>query len=256
MASDRTADQDGDRFQAVARESTLANRVAAEIERHIVGGRIHPGERLPSERELAEQFGVSRTVIREAVRVLAAKSLLEVRSGSGTVARAPTPRSVSQSMLLLLRTGQPLDHTKVQEVRRTLEIEIAGIAAERRTAEDLAVLETLLGEMEALLRAPERLPANRDRFTSNDVQFHAALARATHNELFVVLLDSIADVLLEVRRMGFEVPGSHQDALAYHQAIFEQVRAGDPPGAREAMSVHLANAEQVMRESIARHRAE
>jgi GntR family transcriptional repressor for pyruvate dehydrogenase complex len=242
MAAER--DQD-DRFRAVARESTLANRVAAEIERHIVGGSIQPGERLPSERELAEQFSVSRTVIREAVRVLAAKSLLEVRSGSGTVVRAPTTRSVSQSMLLLLRTGQRLDHAKVHEVRRTLEIEIAGIAAERRTDEDLALLEELLDEMQALLGEMERQPANRGRFASNDVQFHAALARATHNELFALLLDSIADVMIEVRQLGFEVPGSHQEALAYHRSILAPVRAGDAAGAREAMRAHLAHAERL-----------
>lgn len=250
------AEQNGpdSRFRAVARESTLVDRVAEQIEGQIVGGQLQPGERLPSERELAEQFGVSRTVIREAVRVLAAKSLLEVRSGSGTVVRSPSTRAITQSMTLLLRTGQRIDHAAIHEVRRTLEVEIAGLAAERRTPTDVAALEALLDEMAAIL-AEGRTAAIRDRFAANDVRFHAALARATHNELFVLLLDSIADVLLEVRQIGFEGAGSHQDTLDFHRAIFEQVRAGDAPGAREAMRAHLINAEQVMQAGLARRGA-
>lgn len=242
------------RFRAVARESTLVDRVAEQIEGQIVGGRLQPGARLPSERELAEQFGVSRTVIREAVRVLAAKSLLEVRSGSGTVVRSPSTRAIAQSMTLLLRTGQRIDHAAIHEVRRTLEVEIAGLAAERRTTADVADLEALLADMATIL-AEGRTPATRDRFAANDVRFHDALARATHNELFVLLLDSIADVMLEVRQIGFEGAGSHQDTLDFHRAILEQVRAGDAAGAREAMRAHLVNAEQVMRAGLERRGA-
>jgi GntR family transcriptional regulator, transcriptional repressor for pyruvate dehydrogenase complex len=240
------------RFRTVARESTLVERVAEQIEGRIVGGQLTAGERLPSERELAEQFGVSRTVIREAVRVLAAKSLLEVRSGSGTVVRAPTTRAIAQSMTLLLRTGERIDHAAIHEVRRTLEVEIAGLAAERRTAEDSTRLAELLAEMAALFDGEPAVV--RDRFTTNDVLFHAALARATHNELFVLLLDSIADVMLEVRRIGFEATGTHQDTLADHRAIFEQVRAGHAEGARDAMRAHLVNSERVMLAGLARLR--
>ncbi|MEN9935018.1 MAG: hypothetical protein RLZZ387_1597 [Chloroflexota bacterium] len=245
-----------DRFRAVTRESTLASRVADEIEARIVAGRLQPGERLPSERELAEQFGVSRTVIREAVRVLAAKSLLEVRSGSGTVVRTPTTRSVAQSVTLLLRTGQQIDHAAIHEVRCALEVEIAGLAAERRTPEDLTQLEGLLDEMEALVSDPALLVRSRDQFIANDIRFHAALAVATHNALFVMLLDSLADVMIEVRQMGFVVPDSHQQALRYHRSIYAPVRAGDGAAAREAMRAHLARSEQVMRAGVARLRPE
>jgi GntR family transcriptional regulator, transcriptional repressor for pyruvate dehydrogenase complex len=251
MSSDRNLANG--RFRTVARESTLVDRVAEQVEGLIVGGQLAAGERLPSERELAEQFGVSRTVIREAVRVLAAKSLLEVRSGSGTVVRAPSARAISQSVTLLLRTGKRIDQAAINEVRRTLEVEIAGLAAQRRADEDVARLETLLADMAALLEA-ESAAAVRDRFTINDVQFHAALARATQNDLFVVLLDSIADVMLEVRLIGFEATGAHHDTLADHRAIFAQVRGGDADGARAAMRAHLANAERVILAGLERLR--
>jgi GntR family transcriptional repressor for pyruvate dehydrogenase complex len=240
-----------DLFKTVERESTLATRVTHEIERLIVDGRLQPGERLPSERELADQFGVSRTVVREAVRGLVAKGMLEVRPGSGTIIRSPTAKTVAQSMSLFLRGGQAeLDHAKVYEVRRVLEIEIAGLAAERRTAEDLARLEAILSEMETIVNQAPLAPSERDRYAGIDVAFHSALAQATHNELFSLLLDSVVDVMIKVRQMGFNVPGSPIAALGFHRAILAQVTAGSPDGARQAMRTHLIDSEEVMRQGL------
>src|SRR5689334_10607565 len=94
-------------FKLVQREETLASRVTGQLETLIVQRHLQPGDRLPAERDLAQQFGVSRTVVREAVRALVAKSLLEVQPGSGTHIRSPSAQSVSQSMALFLRGGQP-----------------------------------------------------------------------------------------------------------------------------------------------------
>jgi GntR family transcriptional regulator, transcriptional repressor for pyruvate dehydrogenase complex len=247
IPDDNLSAAESDLFKAVPREATLANRVTGQIEALIVEGRLQPGQRLPSERELADQFGVSRTVVREAVRGLVAKGLLEVRPGSGTLIRSPSARAVSQSMTLFLRAGQPqLDYAKVHEIRRVLEVEIAGLAAERRTDADLARLEGILSEMAAIHE-------NRDRFAQNDVAFHSALAAATHNELFSILLDSVVDIMLKVRQMGFDVPGSPANALKFHRAICEQVRASDPAGAREAMRAHLVDSESVMRQALDLH---
>jgi GntR family transcriptional repressor for pyruvate dehydrogenase complex len=234
-------------FRAVPREATLANRVTGEIERLIIAGRLRAGARLPSERELSEQFGVSRTVVREAVRGLAARGLLEVRPGSGTTIRSPSAESIARSMTLFLCAGQPdLDYARVHEIRRVLEIEIAGLAAGRRTDDDLARLDAILGEMATV-------PLDRDGFARNDVAFHSALAAATQNPLFPMLLDSIVETMLQVRRMGFDVPGAVPNALRFHRAIYEQVRAGDPTGAREAMRVHLLDSEEVVRQALALH---
>jgi len=233
-----------DLFQAIERGSTLANRVTRQMEHLIVEGYLKPGDRLPAERELAQQFGVSRTVVREAVRALVAKGLLEVRPGSGTVVSSPTRDAVTQSMSLLLRTAQlEIDYDKVHEIRRILEVEIAALAAQRRTPQDLE-------RMEEILREASEIEGDRNCFAECDVAFHAALARATRNELFSVLLDSVVDIMLKVREMGFSVPGTPARAFRYHQAILEQIKAGDPDRARQAMREHLIESEDTMRRAL------
>jgi GntR family transcriptional repressor for pyruvate dehydrogenase complex len=247
IPNDNSPAAEAELFKAVPREATLANRVTEQIEALIVEGLLQPGQRLPSERELADQFGVSRTVVREAVRGLVAKGLLEVRPGSGTLIRSPSARAVSQSMTLFLRAGQPnLDYTKIHEIRRVLEVEIAGLVAERRTDEDLARLEGILAEMATI-------HDHRDRFAQSDLAFHSALASATHNDLFSILLDAVVGVMLKVRQMGFDVPGSPASVLKFHRAIYDSVRAGDSAGAREAMRLHLVDAEEVMRQALHRN---
>jgi GntR family transcriptional repressor for pyruvate dehydrogenase complex len=114
-----------------------------------------------------------------------------------------------------------------------LEVEIAGLAAERRSDADLQAMDALVQEARNGL-------ANRDDFARNDVEFHAALARATGNPLFPLLLDAVADVLLEVRRTGYDVPGTPARALRHHADILQQVRLGDSEGARQAMRTHLS----------------
>ncbi len=245
MTKNQDASEQRDLFQTIERGTTLANRVTHQIEELIIEGHLQPGDRLPPERELARQFGVSRTVIREAVRALVAKSLLEVQPGSGTVVCSPTPKSVAQSMTMLLRAAQTeIDYDNVHEVRRLLEIEIAGMAAVRRTAEDLA-------KLEAILREGAETQDNPDCFPECDVAFHAALAHATHNELFPLLLDSMADIMVKVRQMGFQVPGMPARALKHHHEVFEQVKAGDVEGARQAMREHLIESEDTMRQALA-----
>ena len=247
MPENQDASHQRELFRSIRRGTTLSNRVTHQIEELIIEGHLQPGDRLPPERELARQFGVSRTVIREAVRALVAKSLLEVQPGSGTIVRSPTPESVAASMTLLLRTAQPeADYDKVHEVRRLLEVEIAGLAAERRTAEDLEELETILRESSETQDDP-------DYFPECDVAFHAALAQSTHNELFPLLLDSMVDIMVEVRQLGFQVPGMPARALRHHQAVFEQVRAGESDEARQAMREHLIESEDTMRQALALH---
>jgi GntR family transcriptional repressor for pyruvate dehydrogenase complex len=246
MSNDNNPAPPSELFKTLQRESTLSDRVTGQIEKLIIANHLQPGDHLPPERELARQFGVSRTVVREAIRALVAKSLLETRAGGGTVVRSPTAASVAQSMSLFLRAGQSqLDYNKVLEVRRILEVEIAGLAAERRTAEDLVKMEQILVEAAS--------GEGRDHFAKTDVAFHAALARATHNELFGLLLDSVADIMFKVRYLGFDIPDAIARALRYHGAIFDQVKAGDAEGARQAMREHLIESEDTQRQAMALH---
>lgn len=238
-------------FQSVPREPNLTGRVTSQLEALILENRLQPGDRLPALPELAQRFGVSRTVVREAVGALAAKGLLEVRHGSRAVVRHPSANAVAQSMSLYLRGGQPqLDIVKVSQVRRVLEIEIAGYAAEQRTDMDLQRLASFLTEMAVLVQVDAIPQANQARYMRCDVNFHTALAEATHNELFALLLNSLVDIMLEVRELSFAVPGAPQRALAFHRTIYEQVQAGNVAGARQAMHAHLVDSEEVMRQGL------
>lgn len=225
--------------------NTLAEQVTEQLEAFIINQRLRAGDRLPSERELAKQFGVSRTVVREAVRALQARSMVEVSSGSGTVVRDVSPQAVSKSVSMLLRQGRPhVDYGLVSEVRRLLEVEIAGLAAARRTQEDLNRLQEIVHTMDEMQR-------DRESFARIDVAFHVALAAATHNNLFVVLLESLADIMLEVRLTGFETPGAAAHAIDYHNRIYQAVRHPNVEAARRVMSEHLDISEQIFRAGLA-----
>jgi GntR family transcriptional repressor for pyruvate dehydrogenase complex len=222
-------------FPQVQREPRLSDKVADMMLETILSQRLAVGDRLPSERELGEQFGVSRTVVREAVRALVAKGLIEVRSGSGLRVAAVGAANVSESMGLFLR-GATLDFAKVHEVRKMLEVHIAGVAAERRTAEDVAEMTGVCEQMEAAMD-------DVGQASLHDLEFHRAIARATHNELYLVLLDSIGHPLVDIRRENLSA-GSGPDTVRLHRAILDRITAGDPAGAQAAMSEHLDSVEE------------
>lgn len=227
-------------IKALKREERLSDRAAKALENLIIGGVLASGSRLPPERELAAMFGVSRTVIREAVQNLTARGLLDVRSGDGTVVTGPSADSVSESLRLLLRsraTGISIDH--LHEVRRVLEVEIAERAAERATDEDICDLEAIVQELEAEL--------DPEASAKLDVEFHRALAVAAHNPLFIILLDSIGGLLLAIRRMSFDHPETALKARYHHRNIFEGAKERDVNATAQAMRSHLNESEDTMR---------
>src|SRR5262249_8956937 len=142
------ADTDEAMFPRVEREPRLSDKVADLLLRSIMTRGLQPGERLPSERELGEQFGVSRTVVREAVRALAAKGVIDARTGSGLRVAAVDAAAVSESISLYLRGGA-LEYPKVHEVRKLLEVEISALAAERSDDAHVERIEEMCAEMEA-----------------------------------------------------------------------------------------------------------
>lgn len=226
----------GPLFAPVARNPRLSDKVAEQLLASIKSGQFSAGSRLPSERELGEQFGVSRTVVREAVRSLAAKGVIEVRSGSGVHVAAVNAAQVSEQMNLFLRGRGPIDYAKIHEVRTTLEIRTARLAAERATHGDVAELRAHCDRMEAAAMDVERASVE-------DVEFHRVVARATHNELFLVMLDSIGDVLLEIRRATLGIPGRVLMGVEFHRRILSRIEAHDVEGADRAMREHLADAD-------------
>jgi GntR family transcriptional repressor for pyruvate dehydrogenase complex len=226
-------------FGQVARDPSLADKVVQEITEAIVSGRLSAGQRLDSERELAEQFGVSRTVIREAVRSLVGQGLVETRAGRGVIVAAIGDDTVSRSMSLYLRSNPTIDYGDVHEVRSGLEIEIAGLAAVRADEEDLRQLHALNDTLADLTAA------DAERAAHLDVEFHMAIAAATKNPLYKVLLASIGDVLLEVRRAAFADEKLMRYAVDAHGSILERLVAHDRTGAADAMRLHLEDAQSI-----------
>ncbi len=226
-------------FSPISREPRLSDKVAELLLDTILSRRLQPGDRLPSERELGDQFGVSRTVIREAVRALAAKGVIDVKTGSGLRVSAVNAAAVSESIGLYLR-GRALEYAKVHEVRKLLEIEIAGLAAERATAEQI---ERLRANCEAMEQA---IGEDVETASRLDLEFHREIARATDNELYLLLLDSIGEALLEIRR-GNLAGGAGPETIVLHRRIYDRIAAHDREGAREAMARHLDHVEQVWR---------
>jgi GntR family transcriptional repressor for pyruvate dehydrogenase complex len=226
-------------FGHVNRERRLSDKVADMMLETILSDRLKVGDRLPSERELGEQFGVSRTVVREAVRALVTKGVIDVRSGSGLRVAAVDANAVSESMSLFLRGGT-LDFENVHEVRTLLEVHLAGLAAERATEEEVGLLRDIHERM-------RRETADVEAAARDDLEFHRAIARATHNDLFLLLMDSIGSSLIDIRRENLG-SGSAPMTLSQHEAILERIAVHDPEGARTAMHAHLESVASFWRE--------
>lgn len=228
-------------FAPVSRNPRLSDKVAEQLLESIKVNQLEPGHRLPSERELGEQFDVSRTVIREAVRSLAAKGVLVVRPGSGVHVATVDAATVSEQMSLFLRGRGEIEYAKINEVRAALEIRTARLAAERATEDDLAELRERCDRMAAM--------TDSETASVEDVEFHRAVAQATSNELFLVMLDSIGDILLEIRRVTLAMPGRIADGVAHHRVILERIAARDVDGADAAMRAHLADSYSAWRQA-------
>lgn len=215
------------------RQERLSDQVAELLLNEIFERGLRPGDTLPSERELGERYGVSRTVIREAVRALSAKGVINARTGSGLRIAAVEAQAVSESMKLYLLGQAPLDYAKLHEVRTTLELAIVTRAATHATDDGIAYLRQTNGAMTGVLD-------DVDRAAHQDLAFHRAIAEVSGNELYVVLLDALRDTLLEIRRITFagdvERLCSVPDA---HNTVIDAIATHDPDGAVAAMQWHL-----------------
>jgi GntR family transcriptional regulator, transcriptional repressor for pyruvate dehydrogenase complex len=230
-------------FRTIGAKERLVDRVVGELERLIVSGELEPGAKLPPERELAEQIGVSRTVLREAVRILVTKGLLATKHGVGTVVQSASSDQFVESMSLLMKT-QNLTLDNLHQVRVMLEVENAGMAAQLATAGDLEALQSALLALEGA-RDPKEI-------AEKDAEFHNMLALATHNPLIVILLDSIAGMLWEIRLALGKYPDLATGGLPDHRRIFNAVIAKDTGRARHAMQDHLNHARKIQETYLAR----
>jgi len=210
----------------------LYEGIVEQIESRIVAGDLHVGDQLPSERELSEQFAVSRTAVREAVKILGEKGLIEIRPGRGTFIINETPITVRQSLDLLIKFGPADGAANLMEVREILEPEIAARAARRITEEYIAAMQAAVKTMDTALD-------NAEVFVEADLDFHLALAEATENPIIPVLMDSIIDLLREQRKRTGLAGGGLERGQHHHKLILKAVTRREPEAARHAMERHL-----------------
>lgn len=215
----------------------------------IVSGTIPPGELLPREADLAEQFEISRGTAREVIRSLEERSLISVKHGRGaTVNDADRWDTLDADVLAALLSGPSATKTLADflESRRVLEIEAAGLAAERADAHDVERLTQALNAMREAAARAERNPAVEGQYHEADVAFHRALIQATKNSTLVGLTSRIHAATLEARFPTARPMLRGTRTLPEHERIMRAVATGNPSAARKAMKEHLDSVEEFL----------
>jgi DNA-binding FadR family transcriptional regulator len=214
----------------------LFEQLAAAIERQILSGELSPGDRLPAEGALAEEYGVSRPVVREALARLRERHLLETRNGNGTFIRHPSAGDLTEVLLRHLRfaSSGPEAVAHLYEARVAIESMTAQLAAARASNADLE-------EMQAHIETMRDHQTAEADWTRADLAFHHAMARATHNPLLATLLDPLTQLIEDSIRAGHRDPRAVRRGLEAHERIWEALKARDADKAVAAVRDHLAD---------------
>ena len=225
------------RFSPVSSGARLSDQVAQQLAAEIHTGRLAPGAKLPPEARLVEQFQVSRTVVREAMSRLKSLGLVDSRQGSGVFVSAT--RAFAPLNFDARHAESKIAVVQMVEVRRALEAEVAGLAAERRRAADLRHIRQAVKALDQAVRGG-------GDGVEEDVLFHRAIAEAAGNPFLISTLDYLAQFLRGATRVTRANEARRSDfmaqVLAEHAAIVEAIEAGDPVAARAAAAQHMGNA--------------
>jgi GntR family transcriptional repressor for pyruvate dehydrogenase complex len=229
---------------------SLESRVVDAIRDLVESGKLAPGDRLPPERELAVQLGVSRTILRESLATLAALGMVEARHGRGVFVIGKSIQATAQRLTLALTSEGTTPQAdlvartrELFEIRRTLEGDAAAWAAQRASAEQLAELRLLLLRDQELRHAsqPEIALIN-----ELDGRLHALIAASTANRLLVLLMATLLDELALARSNSLAIPERIIRSSWQHERIVTAIVARDPQQARASMLEHLNDVEQAI----------
>lgn len=214
------------------RNLRLYQDVAAQVRRAILSGELRPGDQLPGADVLAQQFRVSRVVIREAIQKLRHDGMVEARQGRGVFVTVPSIDVVVTALSAVLEY-RGITSLDLHQVRQVLEVEIAGFAAEKASEQDRVALNSTLEAMKKAADSPEE-------YIEHDLSYHSLLATATGNPVFPVVLGSLVELLRQSRLAAVR---ERQDAvtrsLSAHEAIQRAIEARSSQAARDAMREHL-----------------
>jgi GntR family transcriptional repressor for pyruvate dehydrogenase complex len=230
-------------IEPLEREPRLYERLVDKILDLISSGAWKPGYRLPPERELSDAFGVSRTVVREAIKALEARGVVESIPGSGVSVRLADFNMVSRSLQTYMQLSSRVDfEIRLNEVRRVLEVEMVALAAARRNSEQLTKLHEICQQMRAGGNTAKEM-------AELDFQLHVTLAEATQNDLFKVLLAPLINQLRDQIILTWEdFPRPVNLVFEQHEAIVAAVENRDAEAGRQAMIKHLAFSRDVLEE--------
>lgn len=208
-------------------------KVASSIQREILLGNLQPGQKLPNETELARQFSVGRSAVREALKVLELSGFLVVKRGfnGGTFVRPPDQEdshNATPSPLAIERASVD----QLMEARKTIEVKTSELAAIRAEETEIASLKQLLSRMKAVAVTPAR-------FINADVDFHVCIAEAAKNEVFLVMINAVKTSLKNDTNKVIAQPGAVEEILDDHSEICKHIAARNPRGAIRAMERHL-----------------
>ncbi|GAA5171526.1 FadR/GntR family transcriptional regulator [Amycolatopsis dongchuanensis] len=212
----------------------LYEQVVEQLRAYADAAGLKAGDRLPSERDLAERLRVSRASLKQAIVVLEVQGLVEIRHGGGTYLRADSLHPEPVARLVERRRRLP----DVLDAREAMETKLAELAAQRRTEADLAEIDAALTAMRAEI--DDGKPGE-----EGDRRFHAAVTAAAHSELLADFMARIADQIAETRHESLQQPGRPPQSLAQHTKIADAIRAQDARAAVEAMRVHLETVRRV-----------
>ena len=219
-----------------ARSGQSTEQVVARVYELIKQTGLMPGERLPPERELSKQLGISRPSLRAGLGSLISMGVLQSRQGSGTFLVDGPPALDSEPLRLLAQLhGFSFDH--MFETRSVLEVGAAGLAAERATGEQLASMSEEIADMFASLSDPQT-------FLLHDLAFHRAVASASGNPTLATLVEMVSTVLYERRRETIARAHDFNEAVDWHRRIYRAIRSHKPEEAREAMREHIMRAQR------------
>jgi GntR family transcriptional repressor for pyruvate dehydrogenase complex len=222
---------------ATVRRNKVYEGVARQIERLILK-RLRPGDKLPSERELAEHLSVSRSSIRDAIRSLELMGLVEPRQGAGTIVCEVSSKSLTVPIANALKHKEELMGELI-DFRKILEPPLAARAATHATPDDISEMEEILKRQEEKLSAGESTVAE-------DSEFHYAIALASGNSVVLKVLDIVMDLLRDTRERTLQAEGRPHKSLAGHAKILDAIKRHDTEAAKAAMRRHIEDVEEIV----------
>lgn len=223
------------------KRTRIPEEIASRIRSLIEDGTYEADKPLPPERVLAQRFDVSRGSVRDALRMLEMIGLLETRHGQGTYPRELDVEKLVTPLASVLSFNSRLQD-ELLDVRRMFEPAVARVAASRITADELEELDRILASQRARLRGG-------DTTIDDDTEFHAAIARATHNRVVEHIMQTLNELLVTSRTQTLKQPGRQQRSIRGHASVVAALREGDSDGAAVAMTRHIEQIGELMRQA-------